>query len=340
MSTIRQSQLAQFFSRLGTSYSAGIDLRSILNRESQSGSTVYRQVNRQLASSLDQGISLAESMRKTGCFPELAISVVHAGERGGRLDQSFSRLSEHYTNLVTFRNRLLAALAWPAFELTVAILLVGGLIAICDWIYESMEIEKFNWLGMGSTTGNVIAWFVLVFAGMAVIGVLVVGTRKGWFGDFPMKIARRIPLIGKTIESLALSRFAWTLSVAENAGMNPIEVSELSLGATENYFYRQHQSLVAECLQGGNTYYKTFRATGAFPEDLLIAIDNGEVAGELAESMDRMSREYQERADMNLKLIGTVGFVLMLLFVGAVVLMVAITAVGAYTNMLNDLSQP
>ena len=93
-------------------------------------------------------------------------------------------------------------------------------------------------------------------------------------------------------------------------------------------------------MQQGQSYYQTFKSTGVFPEDLLIYVDNGETAGELAESMDRASREYQGIADLNLKLMGTIGFVLMLLFVGFVVLVIAVTAVSAYTNLLHNMSQP
>ena len=259
--------MAKLFQRLATSYTAGIDLCAIFNRETETGSTGYRLKAKQIATGIADGKSMAEAMKSTdGDFPELAISVVHAGERGGRLEESFGRLADHYGNLVTFRNRFLIALAWPAFELLVAILLVGGMMAICDWIFSSMEMEKINWLLMGSTTGNVIAYFVLVFLLLGGFVMLVMGTARGWFGTVPMKIARQIPLVGKTIEAMALSRFAWTMSVAENAGMNPMETAELSLRATENYFYKQLEPEVCRWLQAGEHYYPTLKRTGVSPK--------------------------------------------------------------------------
>ena len=82
----------------------------------------------------------------------------------------------------------------------------------------------------------------------------------------------------------------------------------------------------------------TLRETGAFPQDLLIYVDNGETAGELAESMDRASHELQQRAEMNLKAIGTIGFVCMILFVALLVLIICVFAMTQYINMLNNLS--
>ena len=174
MAKITQSQMAKMFQRFATSYHAGLDILSILNRESNSGSPLHRTKASRLAQQVGKGKTLAEAMQSTnGYFPELAISVVHAGERGGRLEESFGRLADHYRSLVDFRNKFLAALAWPLFELVFAILIVGGLMALCDWIFSIMEIEKFNWLLMGSTAGNVAAYFVLVF--LLMTGFVVLG---------------------------------------------------------------------------------------------------------------------------------------------------------------------
>lgn len=339
MSRISQSQMAKLFRRLATSYSAGIDIRTTLSREIEIGSPTHRSKSQSLADGVNDGMSLAEAMKGLeGYFPELAISVVRAGEEGGRLEESFSRLADHYHNLVAFRNRLFTALAWPMFELVAAILLVGLMIAICDWVVGQMGNEPIDWFWMGSTTGNVLAYFFLVGLFLTSIVVLIRGTTLGWFGDYPMKIARRIPLIGKTIECLALSRFAWTVSVAENAGMNPIDVASLALRSTENYFYQQHEQLIGRKLVKGESYLQAFQATDAFPEELLIYVDNGETSGQLAEAMDRASVEFQNRADTNLKLLGTIGFGLMITLVAVLVGAIVIFAMQQYLNMLNNIA--
>lgn len=338
MSRISQSQLAKFFRRLATSYTAGIDVRTILMKESETGSSHYRNRSRTVAQGVSDGKSLADAMREVdGYFPELAISVVHAGEKGGRLEESFRRLADHYQNLVTFRNRLLAALAWPLFELFIAILMVGLMMAVCDWIFSQLDMKPINWFLMGSTTGNVIAYFVLVVLFFTGLFLLFRGIGLGWFGDYPMRIARRIPIVGKTIECLAMSRFAWTVSVAENAGMTPMEVASLALSSTENYYYKQHEPKICRLLEKGKSYYQSLAATQAFPDDLLVYVDNGETAGELAEAMDRASVEFQERADLNLKVLGTIGFVLMLGFVAFMVLAIVVFAMQQYLNILSGI---
>ena len=140
-------------------------------------------------------------------------------------------------------------------------------------------------------------------------------------------------MLGRTIECLALSRMAWTMSVAENAGMDALENARLSLGATENYFYESLEEEVCGDLRSGKTFYKTYKATDAFPQDYLDYIDVGETAGELAETMDRASRDLQAKADQNMQVLGKIGFALTFAFVAVVI---GGTVIVMYKRMVID----
>ena len=144
MARISQGQLAKLFRRLATGYRAGIDIRSLYKRETETGSPSYRVNSKRILSGVSQGSSLANAMQDQGnYFPKLAIAVVHAGERGGRLEDSFAKLSEHYENLVKFRNNFLMRIAWPAFELFAAISIVSLMIFITGWISDTLGKPPF-----------------------------------------------------------------------------------------------------------------------------------------------------------------------------------------------------
>ena len=327
MAKISYSQMAKLFGRLGTSYAAGLDIRNILERETKSGSPAYRLNMKRVYQAVNEGKPLARAMAETGpFFPELAIAIVQAGEKGGRLEQSFKRLATYYDTLVQFRSNFLLSIAWPAFELFFAVFVIGMLILVMGWVCDTGNIDPIDWFGLGlSTWGNFALYWTVMFIIFGTLAFFIVGVIRGWFGLLPMKIARRIPVIGKTIECLALARFSWTFSVAENAGMSAMETARLALRATQNYYYRQYEDQVLASLQSGIGFYSSFAKTKAFPPDLLMRIETGEVAGELAEVMDRTSLQYQAQAENNLKIIGTVGFVCMLMFVGLVVGILIIT---------------
>ena len=318
MARITYNKMAKLFHRLEISYKTGIDLVTAYKKERQIGGPSDRLKANRVVNSLKDGNALATAMKSLdGYFPELAIAVVMAGEAGGRLDESFGRLASHYKSLVEFRSNFLRSISWPIFQLAVCVLLVGIMIPLLNWVMgEELAID---WFGMGSTTGNLLLYIFVVTFFFGSLAILIIGSIKGWFGTLPMRIARRIPLLGKTIECLALSRMAWTMSVAENAGMDALENARLSLGATENYFYESLEEEVCEDLRSGETFYKTYKATDAFPQDYLDYIDVGETAGELAETMDRASRDLQAKADQNMQILSKIGFALTFAFVAVVI---------------------
>ncbi|MCP4188279.1 MAG: hypothetical protein GY763_11825, partial [Gammaproteobacteria bacterium] len=267
MAKISYKQSARLFRRLATSYSAGIDIRTIYTREANSGSPTYKLNAQRTLDGINEGLSLANAMRRTnGYFPELAISVIKAGEQGGRLEDSFERLSEHYNSIVKFRSAFLLSIAWPTFELLFSVLVIGLLILIMGWVCDTANIEPIDWLGFGfSTTQYFVLYWLVMFFIFGSLATIIIGVAKGWFGTLPMKIARRIPLIGKTIESMSLSRFAWTMSIAENAGMNPFETVQLATRSTQNYYYQRLEAEMCENVRKGKSFYRSMLATDSFP---------------------------------------------------------------------------
>lgn len=324
MAKISYDKMAKMFKRLETSYSAGIDLLSAFQKERSIGSPQDRLQANRIVNGLKNGEDLASAMRDVhGYFPELAVAVVEAGETGGRLEESFGRLAKHYKNLVDFRNKFLMSIAWPAFELVACVGIFGLLILAMHYVMVNIgglkESDVIDWFGMGSTTGNFLLYVGVVSLVFGTIAFLFIGARLGWFGTLPMRIGRRVPIVGKTVESLALSRLAWTMSVAENAGMDALDNARLGLSATENYYYKALEPEICDDLRQGKTFYQSYKSTEAFPQDFLDYIDVGETAGELAETMDRASNEYQGKAEVNMKILGTIGFVLMFGFVAILV---------------------
>ena len=130
------------------------------------------------------------------------------------------------------------------------------------------------------------------------------------------------------------------MSVADNAGMNALDIAELSLNSTENAFYTQFVPDVKSSLREGNQFYPTFLNTNAFPDEMLMQIENGETSGQLSESMAIASEDYQRRAESNLQMLGKVGMVLMMLFVAGVVAFIAIFGMSQYNSFIQDLARP
>ena len=119
-----------------------------------------------------------------------------------------------------------------------------------------------------------------------------------------------------------------------------LDIAELSLNSTENVYYTQFAPEVKASLRAGHQFYPTFLNTNAFPDELLIQIENGETAGQLSESMAIASEELQRKAEANLHAIGKIGMVLMMLLGAGVVAFIAIFGMSQYANFIQDLAKP
>ena len=50
----------------------------------------------------------------------------------------------------------------------------------------------------------------------------------------------RTPVVGTTLQTMALARLSWTLSLALNAGIDASRAIRMALDSTQNRYYTQH----------------------------------------------------------------------------------------------------
>jgi len=316
-------QLARLCRRVATSINAGLDDLVIWEKEVRRAKHSQRTQWLQMERSLNQGNSVAESMEEADqLFPPLVCELVNVGERAGRQGDVFTNLANHYDNLIKMRRTFLAGIIWPALELAASICIVGGLILILGWISQMNQGAKpidFFGLGLG-TTGNFVLYCFGVLAMLSMIGIPTLGIFKGWFGSKPMEVALKIPVVGQCVQTLALSRMAWSLGMAVDSGMDAIQSLGLSLRSTQNAYYIQHQSQVQEAIREGHPIHVALEQTSAFPSDFLMTLENGEISGQLTESMDRLSNEYRKKSEVMMQLLAVVGGFVAMGMVAAVII--------------------
>jgi type IV pilus assembly protein PilC len=331
---------SQLFSRLATGYHAGLDLRTLWQREAKS---IDPRVARQAETVLNQlgaGATLGEAMSKTdGYFSPLAVAVVKAGEASGRLEQSFRRLANHYETWHRFRRATLVSLAWPMFELGLSIFIIGALILLMGWATSSMNRNGIDWFGWGWGTWDYFRAYVALICSLLTLGGLCyVGLQMGWFGSVPGAILRRIPLIGGVLRNLSLARFSWALSSALGAGMNTAQSLSLGAQASQDGQLIELEPQMTQAIVANRTIYETLAETKRFPDEFLTFISNAEISGELPETLDRLSGMYQERVETGLGVLKVATFVMTFLFVatligGAVIFLYMRLIMGTYREL-------
>ncbi|HEV7281304.1 MAG TPA: type II secretion system F family protein [Pirellulaceae bacterium] len=291
--SIGHHSLASLCRRLGESLKAGVDLRSFLQRESTRVSPMYRQRMTNLYDRLMAGDTFAEAVRRQGTwFPPLLSEMVEVGERSGRLDEALLQLADYYEMLVRTRREFLVALAWPLIQFFAAVVIVSGLLILLEFIAPG----RIDVSGLGIHGFSAAGLFLLVVGLLTTAIVLpVVAVLRGWLGPLPISMAGRVPGLKELALSGGISRFSWTLSAGIDAGLDAKDAMGLALRSSRQPLWMPLERDIARQIQNGNSFHDALASTGRFSDDLLIALDQGEMTGRVPETMREVSREYHER---------------------------------------------
>lgn len=341
---IRLKPLAQLCRRLATTTAAGIQDRRIWRDEASRGGRSQRIAIAAVADELSRGRSIDDALAAAGdYFPPLFRQLVAVGDASGQLDRTYRRLAEHYEHMLTARRTLLAALAWPAFELGSAILAVGFII----WISTALDLKNadgdpLDMFGLGLTGSRGLTVYILgVIA--AVIAVLLVAQAwsRGmlWTGSL-QRLALKILGIGDAVQTMALARFTWAMQLVLETSMDLRKALPLALDATGNDHYRSLGPRVASSISRGSTLHMALAETGSFPKDLLEAISVGEEAGMLAETMERQSKDYQQRAVSAIGLLAIIFGGVIWALVATLIIVLIFRVYGGHINDINKFADP
>jgi type II secretory pathway component PulF len=105
-----------------------------------------------------------------------------------------------------------------------------------------------------------------------------------------------IPVLGGCLQSIALGRMAWALSIAVQAGLDARNSAKVALSATQNVLYSEKIELVDREIAAGNEIHEGLRAAGVFPPEFVDAVEVGERAGRLEDAMQRLSKQYDDQS--------------------------------------------
>lgn len=292
MAHIGITALSRMLHRVGASFRAGLDMLKIWDNEALRGSPTYRSQAAKVSERIRNGDTLAEALSSCGgFFPPLVCDLVDVGERTGKLDEVLTGLAGHYDHLISLRRSFLMAIAWPVIELSFAVLIVTGLIWIMGALAPGTRI-----LGFSGASGAVT---FLSLVGLTVGGlvVLVLGTLRGWFGTRPLRVALRIPILGKCLQTMAMARFTWCMALALDTGMDARQSVRLALRSTQLPNFVEAIPVVDEAVLSGQEFHTALGRSGEFPDDFLDALATAEVSGTHADSLYRLAAEYRQRAE-------------------------------------------
>jgi type II secretory pathway component PulF len=322
MARISTGSLIKLCHRVGTAVRSGIDARRVWEMEERHASGSLKTALGVVKSRVSEGGQIAEAMHsQNGYFPPMFVQMVAVGEQTGKLDEVLLRLAEHYEHQTSMKRIFWFGIAWPLLELTLGVLVIGLLIYFLGVISSTLGGEPVDVLGWGLTgTQGALVWFIgcgfLAFAVVAISFAL----SRGLFGPGPVLAAMRLPLIGKCFESFALSRLTWALATGLDSGMDARRAVELSILAAQNPYYQSSLSKVTGAIRANKQFHESFADGGVFPADFLQQLESAELAGATTEALQRLAKEYEERARNAMRILTVITTAAVMILFGALMI--------------------
>jgi type II secretory pathway component PulF len=339
MARISTRSLIQLCHRVGTAVRSGVDARRVWETEERHARGTLRNAIGAIREQVTSGGTVAEGMHASnGYFPPMFVQMVAVGEQTGKLDEVLHRLAEHYEHLTNLRRTFWIGIAWPLFELIVAVLVIGLVIFITGIIGGAAGTGAPDILGWGLVgTRGAIIWFMLCGFVVAAIALAAHALARGWLGPQPVLAAMRVPVLGKCLESLALSRLTWALALALDSGMDARRAVTLSIRSAQNPYYESSLPRVAGGIGANQQFHESFAAGGVFPNDFIQQLEVAEMAGATTEALLRLAKEYEDRARTAMRVLtGIATGVVMFLVFGVIIFAIFSLAYHAYFRPIYD----
>ncbi|NBV51434.1 type II secretion system protein GspF [bacterium] len=331
--TVKLKSLTLMIRQLSTMVKARIPLDDALSAiVDQTDDPKLKSIMSQVNSSVNEGKSLADACALyPKVFTPIFVSMIRVGEASGKLDLVLVRLANFSESQMEMRNKILGALAYPAF-----MMVAGTAITIFLFAFAVPKItEVFAGSNMALPPLTVVMLAISDF--MAAHWLLVVMAMFGsvsffkWYTSTTAgrawwdALSLRLPAYGKFRRMIAVSRFARTLSTLLGSGVQLLDAIDIVKEVVDNTVIKRALEQSRESISEGHSIAGPLKASGEFPPMLTHMIAVGEKTGELEEMLNVVSDAYDSQVDNAIKAMTRLLEPLMIALMGGIIGLVALS---------------
>ena len=337
--------LMVFFRQLATMENAGLALSSAINiiSESEKNYSLRKTLN-EIKNMLDRGMPLSQAMSRQKAFNPLLISLVEAGEEGGMLGDSLEQAALLLEKQEALRAKIRSAMFYPAFVMffAVVILIFFFLFLVPKFkeVFATLNIElpaiTLAMFSAGDWFGQY--WYV--------IAAIVVGIVAGWQflshnkATRPMmdKIKLKIPVLKDLLLKSAMARSSRTLSALTSSGVPIVRGLEMAEGTAGNEAVRAGYQNLRTGVMRGVSLGEASKQAKIFPILVSQMMRIGEETGHLDTMLERVAVWYDQELDEQVKATTSLLEPMMIVFVGAIIAVIAVSIFAPITSSIVQLS--
>ncbi|MBN1684183.1 MAG: type II secretion system F family protein [Gammaproteobacteria bacterium] len=332
-STAKPQEILSFYRQMATLLGAGITVVKAVKQLAQSS------VSRPLRNALDaifdaisSGQTLAASMALyPKMFSKIEIGIIEIGENTGRLQEIFLQVAEYLENKILNRKRLLAATRYPAIVIiaVVTAIIVLNIFVIPKFasLFSRFQVQlplptrvliavstfmQHNW---------VMVLIIAVLLLLLIPYILAIKQIRYFYDHYKLYF----PVLGNLEKRILLSQFTWALGLILRAGLPVLKGMTLVAEASDNVYMHEKITKMRDFLDQGENFTQSMIRSGLFHSSIIQMVEVGESSGKLDEILNEIANYYNREIDYDIKRLNDLLEPLLLLVVGGMVLILALS---------------
>lgn len=330
-----------FSQQLSTLYKAGLPLLTgLANLADQTENKKLKEILGTVCADIQEGNPLFVSMAKhPEAFSLVYVNMIRAGETSGRIGESLDRFVALAERELKTKQRIKEATRYPKIVI-LSVLIAFVVLMVLVIPRFAATFAQFNvplplptrvMIGMNKIFQTY--WYIILggFLGATVFFKRYIQTKKGrYFWD---KLKTRVPGLGPLFLKIGLSRFAYTFGMLNRSGIPILQGLEITSTTVDNVILSQSIENVRQKVRDGSNLTDSLKESGRFTPLVIQMISVGETSGTLDEMLTRVTDYYDVEVDNALKKLPTYIEPILTLFLGAVVLLLALAVFLPWWNM-------
>jgi MSHA biogenesis protein MshG len=330
--------LILFSRQMYTLMKAGVPMvRSITGLIQSTRNSKLIEALRDILKMIESGQELSTALaRHPGIFTTLFVSMVRVGENTGRLDESFLQISLYMEREKETRERIKAALRYPAFvivAIAIAIAIINiWVIPVFANLFAKAEVPlPWQTRLLINVSGFFVAWWPVMLGALAAFIVGFTQYTKTDAGLYRWeKFKLKIPLAGDIIKRATLARFSRAFAMALSAGVPLIQALTVVSRAVDNEYIADHILGMRNGIERGDSITRTATITGMFTPLVLQMLAVGEETGAVDDMLLEVAEYYEREVDYDIKNLSSAIEPILIVAIG---IMVLILALGVFLPM-------
>lgn len=246
-----------------------------------------------------KGSSFADALAAIPGFSPTYLSMVRAGEAGGVLAATMSRLADHLERSRKLKDSIVSALIYPALLL---VLTLVSVLILMIWVIPQFE-TMFEDMGadIPLISRIVIETSRFLENHMVWIPLLIGGLLFSLRMLFMYPVTRTLldhwlltmPLSATLCRRVETARFTRTLSTLVGSGVPIIAAIELSASTSGNRAFSKTLENLSKEVHRGGSLSSAFSGSRYMPLFAAHLVGVGEETGRLAEMLERIAMRYE-----------------------------------------------